>query len=251
MKLRELLADISRITKEAGISTAMICGGVPRDRVMGRFNNIADLDLTTGDKTVQYLAKELAILLGKSYSFDQKTMPDGHISLMLGNLKIDFSSNFITPDIDKLLQERGIDNPSDLDREMFSRDFTCNALLLDMSLKNLSDPTKQGIPDIQAKIIRTCLAPEITLTVNKNRVVRAIYLAAKLGFDLDPKLADWIKSNPTSIKLASQHTLIEKLNKAVEYDGDKTASLLTELGLWEQVPITEALQPYYSQANNG
>ena len=97
------------------------------------------------------------------------------------------SSNFNTPNITELLVKQGIKEPTDLQREMYSRDFTCNALLLDLDLKTVIDPTKQGVKDIHAKVIRTCLAPEITLTANKNRVVRAIYLAAKLDFDLDPK----------------------------------------------------------------
>lgn len=249
MKLRELLADINRITKEPGISQAFLCGGVAREKVMGRLNEISDVDITTGDQTVQYLAKELAILLGKQYSFDQKMMPDGHISIILGNMKLDFSSNFIVPNIDQLLQEQGINNPTDLDKEMFSRDFTCNALLLNTNLKDILDPTKLGIPDIHAKLIRTCLDPSITLTSNKNRVVRAIYLASKLDFNLDPQLSNWIKANPQSIQRSSEHTLKEKLNKAIEYNANKTASLLTELGLWQYIPITPQLQSYYARSN--
>jgi poly(A) polymerase len=247
VKLRDLLANINEITTDLGLSSAFICGGVARSKVMGNLKDISDLDITTGDKSIQYLAKELAVLLGRHYSFDQKMMPDGHTSIMLGNLKIDFSSNFTAPNIDAILKEKGIDDPSDLQREMFSRDFTCNALLLDTSLKNVLDPTGQGIRDVHAKIIRTCLDPSITFTVNKNRVVRAIYLAAKLNFDLDSVAADWIRSNPTSIKVSSTHTLVEKLNRAVQYNGDKTASLLTDLNLWDQIPITELLQPYYEQ----
>ena len=247
MKLRDLLNDISKITTDLKISPAWICGGVVRDKVMGRLDNISDLDITTGDKSVQFLAKEFAVLLGRSYSFDQKNMPDGHTSIILGNIKVDFSSNFNVPNITERLVALGISEPTDLQREMFSRDFTCNALLMKLDLKTVSDPTNQGIKDIHAKIIRTCLAPEITLTSNKNRVVRAIYLAAKLNFNLDPEMADWIKANPQSMKLSSPHTIKEKLNKAIDLNPDKTASLLTELGLWEQIPITDKLQPYFQQ----
>jgi poly(A) polymerase len=248
MKLRELLSDIQRISQRIGTTEPMICGGTVRDKVMGKLSNVSDLDLTTGDKTVHYLAKELAILLGKHYSFDQKNMPDGHVSIHLGNLKIDFSSNFITPDIDQILSKQGISQPTNLQREMFSRDFTCNALLMKLDLTTVIDPTGRGIPDIHAKTIRTCLDPAITMTSNKNRVVRAIYLAAKLDFNLDPSLSEWIKSNPRSIKeFSSDHSLKEKLNKAVAYNPDKTAKLLTELGLWQHIPITEELQPLFNQ----
>lgn len=247
MKLRELLADLRKITTDLGISPAWICGGTPRDKVMGRLDHISDLDITTGDQSVQFLAKEFAILLGKRYSFDQKHMPDGHTSITLGNIKVDFSSNFNVPNITELLVKQGISAPTDIQREMFSRDFTCNALLMGLDLKTVQDPTGKGIKDIHSRLIRTCLSPEITLTSNKNRVVRAIYLAAKLNFDLEPSTAKWIKSNPQSIRLSSDHTLREKLNKAMGYNPEKTAALLTDLGLWQHIPITDKLQPYFNQ----
>ena len=90
MKLRELLADLDRIASDLKISKPLVCGGVARDKVMGRLDNISDLDITTGDQSVKFLAKEFAVLLGRSYSFDQKNMPDGHTSITLGNIKVDF-----------------------------------------------------------------------------------------------------------------------------------------------------------------
>jgi poly(A) polymerase len=248
MRLRELLDDIGKITQELGTAPCFVCGGVVREKVMGKLKEISDLDLTTGDDTVKYLAKEFAIRLGRHYSFDQRNMPDGHTSINLGNLKVDFSSNFTVPNIDELLKAKGIDEPNDLQREMFSRDFTCNALLMGLDLKTVQNPTNQGIKDIHAKLIRTCLDPQITMTSNKNRVVRAVYMAAKLDFDLDPTLAEWIKSNPTAIKLSSDHSLREKLNKAMDYNPKKTVQLLTELGLWQHIPITDKLQPYFPLA---
>jgi len=246
MKLHELLRDIGGIANRLGTGTPFICGGTVRDKVMNKLENISDLDITTGDSSVQYLSKELAVLLGRHYSFDQNIMPDGHVSFQLGNIKIDFSSNFTVPNIDQYLSAMKVDL-TDINREMFSRDFTCNALLMKLDLKTILDPTKQGIQDIRNKILRTCLDPSITMTTNKNRVVRAIYMAAKLNFNLDPTLSAWIKENPSSIKLSSAHSLSEKLNKAADHNPNKTASLLTELGLWGYIPITEKLQPLYLQ----
>jgi tRNA nucleotidyltransferase/poly(A) polymerase len=247
MKLRELLQLMDGITKKIGISPAKICGGTPRDKILNKLKEIADLDITTGDKSIEYLGKELSIALGKHYSFDLKQMPDGHSSLFLGNLKIDFSSNFVVPNIDKILDGMGVKDITDMKRELFSRDFTCNALLMDLDLKTISDPTNLGFGDIRKKVIKTCLAPEITLTSNKNRVVRAIYLAAKLDFDVDPSIIKWVKKYPGSMKLSSEHTLTEKLNKAIELNTERTTFLLDQMGLWNYIPISELLYPYYSK----
>jgi len=245
MRLRELLRIIQAVQEKAETSKIWLVGGVPRDRLLGRANDLSDLDFSTGDKTVHILAKEVAILLGKHFDIKTKIMDDGHISIFFGDIKLDFSSNFMVPNITEILNKMGIEHPTNIQKEFFSRDFTCNSLLMSLDLNKFLDPTRLGIQDIKQKIIRTCLSPEITLTSNKNRVIRAIYLAAKLGFEIEPLLMEWIKKHPDSIKFSTEHTLSEKLNKAMEYDPDRTTYLLDKMGLWQQIPISQEMYPYY------
>ncbi|HWZ21350.1 MAG TPA: hypothetical protein VNW06_01780 [Cytophagaceae bacterium] len=247
MKLKELLQLIEGIQKKIGTSKAFICGGAPRDKLLNKLDKISDLDLTTGDKSVDFLVKELSIELGKIYNVQTKVMNDGHSSMFVGNLKVDFSSNFNVPNIDSILAKMGIQKPTSMQKELFSRDFTCNALLMDLNLKTIIDPIHSGFDDIKKKVIRTCLSPEITLTSNKNRVVRIIYLAAKLDFNVDPAIIAWVKANPDSIRISSPSSLTEKLNKAVSYNPQKTAQLLDQMGLWDHIPITESLYAHYTK----
>jgi tRNA nucleotidyltransferase (CCA-adding enzyme) len=138
-----------------------------------------------------------------------------------------------------------------MQREMFSRDFTCNALLLSFDLKNLVDPTHEGFKDIKERKIKTCLDPKTTLTSNRNRVVRAIYLAAKLDFDVDDSIIKFVQQNPESAKIATDKVLNEKLNEAFKRDADKASFLITKMGLWNHLPITEAMYPYYQKHVKG
>lgn len=239
------------IRKRRNISQPFICGGTPRDKILNRLDKIEDLDITTGDASVSNLAREVSIALNKQFQVVTKTMDDGHSSIFLGDFKIDFSSNFNVPNIDKYLYELKIKKPTSMQRELFSRDFTCNALLMTLDLKNIIDPTGKGVQDIQSRMIRTCLSPEVTLMSNKNRVVRAIYLAAKLDFDLDPMLMSWIKAHPSSMRFASDRTLAEKLNKAITANPNRTTYLLDQMGLWDQIPITQELYPYYMKRVTG
>ena len=245
MKLRELLQQMQQVQQQIGASPAFICGGTPRDKFMGRLDNVADIDITTGDKTVDYLSQEFNIVLRKKYNVTRKSMEDGHSTIFIGNLKVDFSSNFIVPNIDQYLQKMGIANPTDMQREMFSRDFTCNALLLTIDLKKVLDPTKRGEQDIRNKIIKTCLDPAVTLTSNRNRVIRSIYLACKLGFEIDPAIVEFVSKNPQVAKISTEKVTNEKLNQAFEKDPDKAARLITQMNLWQQIPINEKVQPYY------
>jgi len=245
MKLHELLQQMKEVQARIGVSPIYICGGTPRDRYLRHLENISDLDITNGENTIDYLSQEFYEELRKKYKVTRTIASDGHSSIHLGSFKMDFSSNFNVPGIDKLLLDMGIKNPTSMQRELYSRDFTCNALLLSLDLKQLLDPTKRGFKDIKEKMIRTCLNPEITLTTNKNRVIRSIYLATKLGFDIDPKIIEFVKKNPQSAKIASNKVLVEKVNSAFEKDPDRASSLISKMGIWDYIPITEKAQPYY------
>lgn len=245
MKLRELLSKLTELQKKIGASNPYICGGTPRDKYMKRLDNVSDIDITTGDKTVDYLSQEFELELRKDFNVTRKSMPDGHSTIFIGNLKIDFSSNFMVPNIEQILAKKGITKPTSMQKEMYSRDFTCNTLLMAPDLKTIMDPIHKGFQDIKEKKIRTCLDPSITLTNNRNRVIRAIYLACKLGFEIDESIISFVQKNPQTVKISTEKSLAEKLNEAFEKDPEKAVSLLTKMNLWKYIPITEKVYPYY------
>jgi tRNA nucleotidyltransferase/poly(A) polymerase len=251
MKLRELLQILQDVQDKIGTSPCKICGGTARDKYIGNLKKISDIDITTGSKDIAYLAEEFYKVLNKNYNIIRKIMDDGHSSLFIGNLKMDFSSNFILPNIDPILNKMGISAPTDMQKELFSRDFTCNSLLMTFDLKNILDPTYQGFKDIKEKKIRTCLAPNITLTSYNNRVIRSVYLAAKLGFDVDNSIIEYVNKNPASVRIAYLKSLNEKLGEAFKWDADKASYLLTKMNLWNYVPISEQIYPYYIKYGKG
>lgn len=245
MKLKELLNIMGTIASERKYSQPFICGGTPRDKYLKRLDNVNDLDITTGNKTIHALAKDTSKVLSAKYQISTKFADDGHTSIHIGDLKIDFSTNFVVPEIEKILLARGIIKPTEMQKELYSRDFTCNALLMSFDLKTIIDPLNRGLKDIQNKKIVCCLDPSITFTTNKNRVVRAIYLSAKLGFDIDEKIIKWVSEHPESIRFGSERSLTQKLNKALDYNPEKTIKLLGIMNLWNHIPISERLYPYY------
>jgi hypothetical protein len=249
MKLKEILNTLYTISKaDPSISMAKICGGIPRDKIIGDLESkFEDLDITNGDASIRVLADEFSRLMGSDFLITKKVATDGHVSVYLKNLKIDFSSNFNTPNIEALLLKRGIQNPTALQKEMYSRDFTCNALLLSLDLKNIEDPIGVGVKDTQDKILRTCLDPDNTFRYNTNRIPRVFYLATKLGFQVDPAIIEWIKNNPDVIRETKASYTTERLEKAMKSDPEKTVRLLNETNLWNHIPISESLMPYYQK----
>ncbi len=245
MKFSELLALIQNIATGHNISTPFVCGGVPRDRILKRINNLNDVDLTTGDSTIHSLAKEVFMQL-RSPVVNYTLMPDHHARITIGDFKLDFSSNFIVPQIEKLLATRNILNPTSMEQEVFSRDFTCNALLMGLNLKTIQDPTGRGLKDIENKKLITCLPPEITLGLDNKRVVRILYLAAKLNFTVDEEVINWVKKHPQSLSNVKPKYLANKLQKALNYNTELTLHLLDRMNLWHNVPSLPALSSYMS-----
>jgi len=246
MDLLATLAELQDISKKEGFPELFCCGGLPRDFLLEEKENIEDVDLMNGSNTIHDLAKiygEHVQKLGGDY----RVLKDGHAQIQFEGIKLDFSSNFVLPDIKKMLAKVGVKKPSGLLLEQESRDFTCNSLLMSTNLKTISDPTGLGINDIKKELIRTCLPAKITLGVDNKRVVRIIYLAAKLGFNVDKEIINWVKANPKSISNVKPKYLAQKLQKACDYDIVKTAALISEMGLWNEVPILPDLMPYASK----
>lgn len=244
MKIKKILLILQEIAKRHNISEPFITGGTPRDKLLGKLESIEDLDVTTGDDTIHTLAKEFGRVL-ESIGAAYKVLGDGHAQVTIGPMKVDFSSNYRSPQIDLRLKKVGIKDPSEMDMELYSRDFTVNALLLSLDLKTIKDPTGMGVDDLERRVIRTILPVEVTLKDNTRRVVRVLYLAAKLGFDVHPEIIEWVRANPSIISDdVKPKYLSDTLQKAVDHDVEKTASLITQMRLWKYVPMLPALIPY-------
>jgi tRNA nucleotidyltransferase/poly(A) polymerase len=234
MSVVDVLLEIKRLAKDNGLSDPYIVGGLPRDKILNRSYKVQDIDLTTGDESVNKLAE----LTSNTFKTTPVKFPDGHYQLMIDNIKYDFSSNFNSPDVLYFLNKAGVSNPTPMQRELFSRDFTCNTLIIPMNLRKLLDPTGLALEDIKKKILRTPLPPRITLRDDTKRVVRIIYLAAKLGFTVEPAIINWVNNHHEKIaKEVTKGFSRRKLAAAARADFSKTVSLLNKMNLWNVIAI--------------
>lgn len=244
-RLKSMLQLLNKVAQDEGSAQPLIVGGLPRDRLIAnkliKFN---DVDVTTGFNT-QHLAKEFAIKLQKYMPVATKQGEDGHISVYTKNIKLDFSSNFNTPGIVQILENMGIKHITPMIKEIYSRDFYCNTLLMSLDFKKIKDMTGEAVKDINDKKIRTCLTPDLTFKYNTKRIIRVIYLACKLGFDIEPSIIDWIRSNPHYLREVSANYISKNIESSMIYDPDRTAYLINEMRLWKYITISESLLPYY------
>jgi poly(A) polymerase len=104
-----------------------------------------------------------------------------------------------------------------LEDDQFRRDFTINTLAISLHPKNFGefiDPFN-GWEDLENKIIRTPLDPEITFSDDPLRMMRAIRFASQLGFTIEAKTFSAIKNQNDRMKIISKERITDELNKII------------------------------------
>ncbi|MDI9309689.1 MAG: HD domain-containing protein [Limnohabitans sp.] len=95
------------------------------------------------------------------------------------------------------------------------RDFTINAMAFSLNSENFGDLVDpfNGISDLENKIIRTPLDPDITYSDDPLRMMRAIRFASQLNFDIEKDSLEAISRNKERIKIISGERIVDELNK--------------------------------------
>jgi poly(A) polymerase len=119
------------------------------------------------------------------------------------------------------------------EEDAFRRDFTVNALAYDIADFSIIDYVG-GLEDLAARVVRSIGDPEIRIHEDPVRMLRAVALAARLDFTVDPPLMDAIRKHRSEIAKSSPPRLIEEYYKILRAgSSEKTFRALHDAGLLE------------------
>lgn len=124
-----------------------------------------------------------------------------------------------------------------LEEDLARRDFTMNAIALD--IKNKKYETKDpynGQEDLKNKIIRAVGNPEERFTEDALRMMRAVRFSSTLGFQIDSETFKAIKKNASFLKFISKERIRDELLKIILSDRpEEGIETLRVLGLLKYI----------------
>lgn len=202
---------ISRASDELNISSYVI-GGFVRDFILKR-GEAKDIDIVAVGSGIE-LAQKVAALLPNNPKV-QVFKTYGTAMLRYDEIEVEFvgaRKESYTEDSRNPIVENGT-----LEDDQNRRDFTINALAISLNRDgygNLLDPFG-GIQDIENKLIRTPLEPNITYSDDPLRMMRAIRFATQLGFEIEEKSLKAITENSDRLKIITRERIVDELNKII------------------------------------
>jgi poly(A) polymerase len=123
------------------------------------------------------------------------------------------------------------------EEDAFRRDFTINALFYDIATFSIIDYVN-GLEDLRAGIVRSIGDPEVRFREDPVRMLRAVALAARLNFSIDPPVLNAIRVHRHEIARASAPRLLEEYYKILRSGyAEKTFRGLADAGLLEPISI--------------
>ncbi len=209
----KLFERIAASAGEMGVQCYLI-GGFVRDKLLGRPTKDVDV-VCQGDgiRLAHLVAASLPHNPQVNFFKNFGTAQFRHHGFdveFVGARKESYSSDSRKPQV-----EAGT-----IEDDQLRRDFTINALAISLNKEDygkLIDPFN-GVNDLQQKIIRTPLDPDVTFSDDPLRMMRAIRFATQLDFTIIDEVFDAIGRNKGRLKIISQERITDELNKIMLAD---------------------------------
>ena len=213
-----------------------VVGGPVRDALIGRPTH--DLDFTTDASPDQILAivKPIATAhwdIGRAF---------GTIGARVQGEQVEITT-YRADSYDGVTRKPTVEFGDTIDGDLARRDFTVNAMALQVPAVKLIDPTG-GVEDLIAGILRTPADPKVSFGDDPLRMLRAARFSAQLGFAIDDATLDAISELRETLKIVSPERVQGELIRLMQTDDpSRGIRVLVDSGLIEEfLPEVSALR---------
>ncbi|MGL3148728.1 CCA tRNA nucleotidyltransferase [Microbacterium sp. A82] len=239
-RLRDLaegpvVSALATAFQAAGFELAVV-GGPVRDALLGRVTH--DLDFTTNaspDEILE-LVKPIATAhwdIGRAF---------GTIGARVQGEQVEITT-YRADSYDGVTRKPTVEFGTAIDGDLVRRDFTVNAMALQVPAVKLVDPTG-GVEDLVIGILRTPTDPNVSFGDDPLRMLRAARFSAQLGFDIEDATRDAIVRLRQTLKIVSPERIQSELVRLMQTDDPvRGIRVLVETSLIDEfLPEVTALQ---------
>ncbi len=225
-----------------GEHTAYLVGGSVRDLLLGRRPKDFDIGTSAHPYQVKKLFRNCWII-GRRFRLAHVKFGQKVIEVATFRRQVAAGEEVVqdgvpapdptTPEGEQLLHH---DNTFGTPEEdAFRRDFTINALAYDIATFSIIDYV-DGLDDLRSGIVRSIGDPDVRLNEDPVRMIRAIAIAARLDFTIEPTLLQAIRTHRREIAKSSLPRLLEEYYKILRAgSAERAFRQLAEVGLLEPI----------------
>ncbi|MGC4053765.1 MAG: CCA tRNA nucleotidyltransferase [Paludibaculum sp.] len=230
--LTRLSMEVAERLRKAGHQVYYV-GGSVRDELLGV--EVHDRDLTT-DATPFELNRLFPAAHEVGAHFGVMLIREGRVEVQVATFRSESSyRNGRHPEEVRF--------ETDVVEDLRRRDFTINALLQDPFTGEILDPLG-GLADLRAGILRAIGTPAERFQEDHLRMLRAVRLAARLGFEIEPGTMQAIRKLAPQIHRISAERIRDEIVRILTEGGAKRGfELLDASGLlFEVLPEVSAMK---------
>ncbi|HJQ45869.1 MAG TPA: CCA tRNA nucleotidyltransferase [Amycolatopsis sp.] len=229
MRISPLADDLARLFATAGHRLYLV-GGSVRDALLGRLSGVNDLDFTTDARPKQVLE----IVSGWADAIWETGIEFGTVGITKRGVTLEITT-FRADSYDRVGRNPEVIFGDTVEGDLLRRDFTVNAMAIDLSTKQFVDPHR-GLDALSARALDTPATPEESFADDPLRMLRAARFVAQLGFTPAPRVVAAMTAMAGELSRITVERVQAELSKLIlgEYPR-RGLALLVETGLAEQV----------------
>lgn len=230
-----VVSTLATAFADAGFDLAVV-GGPVRDALLGRETH--DLDFTTNARPDDILRIVTPISstqwdIGRAF---------GTIGARVQGEQVEITT-YRADSYDGVTRKPVVEFGDTIDGDLLRRDFTVNAMALQVPAVKLIDPTS-GVEDLVSGILRTPIDPAISFGDDPLRMLRAARFSAQLGFSIEDATFAAVEKLRETLTIVSPERMQGELVRLMQTDDPvRGIRVLVESGLIEEfLPEVSALR---------
>jgi len=200
----DIIRQVAEIAYESGVEICVV-GGYVRDYFLQR--KTTDIDFTILGDPIAFAEKVAEKFNSKVVSYERfrtAMIPIGDVNLeFVGTRKEEYDGKSRNPKVEK----------GTLYDDIARRDFTVNSLAIYLGTEYRLIDIFGGLTDMEKKVLRTPLDPELTYSDDPLRMIRAARFASQLQFEIEKESLESIKIMAHKIKNIKQERITAEFLK--------------------------------------